>query len=288
MQRGGAQPPPSSAGHFEAAVPGLGETNARRPADYTPCGGWRPIPDGRPAADESGSPRRWEAAGRRTVEPRRWIPHCDDEPYGELVRAVLRPGYRSSNRQGGVAPPRPLAPISSSWTSGVPVIAADLGAACGRERLSCMPVIVMTAWSHAEAIRERRRARRLLRLEAVLHPNDGSQGAARGGSRRISMGRRMCSPCSSAGIRSASLADLELSGRPTTEARSAIHRGVAPTREAPRRPRDGPRGFTLTGKRHRAPAIRRRSCLGGATRSSSTHPGQLEHRQYRDLPAVGR
>ena len=110
------------------------------------------------------SPQRMMEAAETPIEPKpradpagATILVCDDEPsLRELVRAVLGPTYRFIEAADGraalalahdVAPDLIVLDLMLPVMSGIAVL-EELRA---DERLAAVPVIVMTAWSHAES-----------------------------------------------------------------------------------------------------------------------------------------
>jgi CheY-like chemotaxis protein len=85
---------------------------------------------------------------------------CDDDPsLRELVRAVLGPGYRFVEAADGIealALARELRPdlivldVMLPGLSGIEVLEALRGS----EELRATPVVVVTAWSHAEIVEQ--------------------------------------------------------------------------------------------------------------------------------------
>ncbi len=101
-----------------------------------------------------------EAADRRTPGATPSGPTilvCDDEPsLRELVRAVLGPQYRfveAADGKAALALARDVAPDLVVLDLMLPVMSgiAVLEELRNDERLAAVPVLVMTAWSHAEA-----------------------------------------------------------------------------------------------------------------------------------------
>ena len=155
-----------------AALPRMGETDAPRPADYTDdAGGSKPRRRRRltqrsaNGADELHrlSQRMMEAAETPTDPLPRAEPAgatilvCDDEPsLRELVRAVLGPEYRfieAADGRAALALAHDAAPDLVVLDLMLPVMSgiAVLEELRADERLAAVPVIVMTAWSHAES-----------------------------------------------------------------------------------------------------------------------------------------